>query len=325
MKRCVTAIAFFMLTFFVSSWGFQPHKLINLNAIFTLPPNLAIFYKKHSFQIREFAVNADKRVYIDPKESPRHFIDLDKIENTDSLLIPWYKVREKFNEKIILSKGIVPWQIDNSYRQLVKAFYNKDMTRIIKLSADLGHYVGDAHMPLHTSANHDGQLTDQKGIHSLWESRLPELFVKNYKLNVPEAQYYPDVHKAIWDLINDTHSLAQPLLDIDKKLRTATPQDKVFKLDAEGNVMKTRYNTAVFSEDYAKKLHEQLNGMVESQMKKAIAATASFWYTAWINAGKPDLSDLDAPAVTQRNYQALQDDLKLFQKGDLFGMKNQND
>ena len=209
--------------------------------------------------------------------------------------------------------------------KLTKAFKDKNKAEILFLAADLGHYVGDAHMPLHTSANHDGQLTDQKGIHSLWESRLPELFVKNYKLNVPEAQYYPDVHKAIWDLINDTHSLAQPLLDIDKKLRVATPQDKVFKMDAEGNVLKTKYNTAVFSDDYAKKLHEQLNGMVESQMKKAIAATASFWYTAWINAGKPDLSDLDAPAVTQRNYQFLQDDLKMFQKGDLFGMKNQND
>ncbi|MNY46170.1 hypothetical protein D3C86_1813270 [compost metagenome] len=65
--------------------------------------------------------------------------------------------------------------------------------------------------------------------------------------------------------------------------------------------------------------------MVESQMRKAIAATASFWYTAWVNAGKPDLSDLDSSAVTQRNNQALKDDLELYQKGDLFGMQNQND
>ncbi len=60
-------------------------------------------------------------------------------------------------------------------------------------------------------------------------------------------------------------------------------------------------------------------------MRKAIEATASFWYTAWVNAGKPDLSDLDSPAVTQRNYQFLKDDLKLYQNGNLFGMRNQND
>ncbi|MFB9081097.1 hypothetical protein ACFFWB_27485 [Flavobacterium procerum] len=76
--------------------------------------------------------------------------------------------------------------------------------------------------------------------------------------------------------------------------------------------MKSKYNTAVFSDQYAEKLHKELNGMVESQMKKAITATASFWYTAWVNAGKPDLSDLDSPAVTQRNFQALKDDTQLF-------------
>jgi hypothetical protein len=72
-------------------------------------------------------------------------------------------------------------------------------------------------------------------------------------------------------------------------------------------------------------LHTELNGMVENQMKKAITATASFWYTAWVNAGKPDLSDLDAKELTKRNSKALKQDLKLFQKGNLFGMQNQND
>jgi hypothetical protein len=44
--------------------------------------------------------------------------------------------------------------------------------------------------------------------------------------------------------------------------------------------------------------------MVESQMKKAVTATASFWYTAWVNAGKPDLSNLDAE-VLQTQQQSL--------------------
>ncbi|MNY70801.1 hypothetical protein D3C86_2090080 [compost metagenome] len=65
--------------------------------------------------------------------------------------------------------------------------------------------------------------------------------------------------------------------------------------------------------------------MVENQMKKAITATASFWYTAWVNAGKPDLSDLDSKELTKRNSKPLKQDLKLFQKGNLFGVQNQND
>jgi hypothetical protein len=65
--------------------------------------------------------------------------------------------------------------------------------------------------------------------------------------------------------------------------------------------------------------------MVESQMKKAVTATASFWYTAWVNAGKPDLSKLDASVTTKRNAKALKKDSKLFKKGDLFGMESDKD
>jgi hypothetical protein len=65
--------------------------------------------------------------------------------------------------------------------------------------------------------------------------------------------------------------------------------------------------------------------MVEAQMKKAITATASFWYTAWVNAGKPDLSDLDAPSVTARNKSNLKKDRKLFQKGNLFGFTTEKE
>jgi hypothetical protein len=55
-------------------------------------------------------------------------------------------------------------------------------------------------------------------------------------------------------------------------------------------------------------------------MKKAITATASFWYTAWVNAGKPDLSNLDSEALTKRNKKDLKKDAQLFKKGLLFGL-----
>ena len=29
--------------------------------------------------------------------------------------------------------------------------------------------------------------------------------------------------------------------------------------------------------------------MIERRMRLSIASTASFWYTAWVNAGQPDL------------------------------------
>ncbi|KQB42419.1 zinc dependent phospholipase C family protein [Flavobacterium aquidurense] len=327
MKPRLIALFALAIGFLTLSWGIVGHERINKAAVMALPQSLQVFFYNHIDFITQEASVPDIRKYaLNYKdENPRHYFDMENFGAVDSIPQTLEAAKKKYDAKFLNDNGILPWYLEDMMAKLTKAFKDKNRAEILFLAADLGHYIGDAHMPLHTSANHDGQLSDQKGIHSLWESRLPELFAKNYKLNVPQAQYYADVHKAIWDMINDTHSLAKPLLDIDKKLRTATPEAKVYKMDADGKVLKSKYNTAVFSDEYAKKLHEELNGMVESQMKKAITATASFWYTAWVNAGKPDLSDLDAPAVTQRNYQSLRDDLQLFQQGNLFGMKNQND
>lgn len=327
LKSKLIAVAVLGIGFLTLSWGIVGHERINKAAVMALPNSLQIFFYNHIDFITQEASVPDIRKYaLNYKdENPRHYFDMENFGSADSLPKTLEEAKKKYDAKFLNDNGILPWYVEDMMAKLTKAFKEKNRAEILFLAADLGHYIGDAHMPLHTSANHDGQLSDQKGIHSLWESRLPELYAKNYKLNVPEAQYYEDVHKAIWDMINDTHSLVQPLLAVDKKLRVATPENQVFVVDADGKIVKSKYNTAKFTDEYAAKLNTELNGMVENQMKKAITATASFWYTAWVNAGKPDLSDLDAPAVTQRNHNALVEDLKLFQKGNLFGMKNQND
>jgi len=326
-KPRLIAFCALIIGFFTLSWGIVGHERINKAAVMALPHPLQVFFYNHIDFITQEASVPDIRKYAlsYKDEGPRHYFDMENFGPADSYPQTLEEAKKKYDAKFLSDNGILPWYIEDMMAKLTKAFKDKNRAEILFLAADLGHYIGDAHMPLHTSANHDGQLSDQKGIHSLWESRLPELFAKNYKLNVPYAHHYDDVHKAIWDMINDTHSLAQPLLDIDKKLRTAMPENQVFKMDADGKVLKSKYNTALFSDEYAKKLHDQLNGMVESQMKKAITATASFWYTAWVDAGKPDLSDLDSPEVTKRNSKALKEDWELYQKGDLFGLKNQND
>jgi hypothetical protein len=117
----------------------------------------------------------------------------------------------------------------------------------------------------------------------------------------------------------------EPLLATDRKLRNATAENKMYVTDATGNVVKNKYGGMLYSDEYAAKLHTDLNGMVEKQMKKAITATASFWYTAWVNAGKPDLSNLDAAELTKRNSKTLKKDLKTFEKGNLFGLTSERE
>jgi len=271
-----------------SSWGFQPHKIINKHAVFTLPPEMSHFYKKNLYFIQEYAVNADKRVYIDPNESPRHFIDLDRIEtNIDSIAIPWYKAKEKYTEKYLIARGIVPWQIEKSYQQLIQAFIHKNLKKIIKISADLGHYAADAHVPLHTTSNYNGQFTNQIGIHALWETRLPEKYFKEYSLLVGPAEYIDDVLGFSWKIVQESHSLLDSVLLIEKSLSQKLPKVLQRAYVQRGAILQNNY-----SDFYIMSYHQQLNGMVQSRIKKSIWTIGSLWYTAWVDAGQPNLSKI---------------------------------
>lgn len=178
----------------MSSWGFYAHKKIHQHAIYTLPEPLFSFYKKVEKQIIADAVKPDSRRYIDTLEGARHYLDVENFP-IDINLLPKYRKEaiNIFGEHFLDQNGSLPWQIQYSYDKLKQAFYDKDAVGIIKHSADLGHYLADAHVPLHTTHNYNGQFSNQKGIHAFWESRIPELFAANYDLLTGGARYYPDI------------------------------------------------------------------------------------------------------------------------------------
>lgn len=209
--------------------------------------------------------------------------------------------------------------------KLTEAFRNKKKTEILFLAGDLGHYIADAHMPLHTTVNTDGQLTGQNGIHSFWECHLPELFGKNFNLYTGEAHYIKDIEKATWDIIDTSFSLVHKLLDEEARMRKDNPTDKQYEMTADGKIKKNDFNQPIHAYAYAHVYHELLDGMVERQMRSAIKFTADFWYTAWVNAGKPDLSDMDPDYVTERNKAFYKQDMNAWKKGKVRGCKSDRD
>jgi hypothetical protein len=327
LKQTALTFSAIGIAFITLSWGIFGHEHINNAAVMALPKPLQTFFYNHIDFITQESTVPDLRKYTlrDKAENPRHFMDMENFGAADSIPLPFEDVKKKYDEKFLANNGILPWYIQETMTKLTKAFKDKRKTEILFLAADLAHYIGDAHMPLHTSANHDGQLTDQKGIHSMWESRIPEMFGKNYNFYTGEAKYVDNVEKATWDIIKDTHSQVQPLLSIDKKLRATFTTEAMFEKDEKGNVAKNKFGDLIYSKEYVTQFHTALNGMVESQMRKAIVATTNFWYTAWVNAGKPNLEDLDSKELTNRNKKNLNNDLKLWKTGKLFGLESEND
>ncbi len=326
MKRIVNflSISFLIISSLVLlSWGTWGHQHINHAAVFALPEEMRSFFYNHIDFITEESVIPDVRKYTinDKAEFNRHFIDLESFGNTDSLPATMKEATAKYDAKFLDQNGILPWYMEEVMQKLTKAFQDKKKAEILFLSADLGHYLGDANMPLHTSVNHDGQFTDQKGIHAFFESQLPEQFGAHYNFYTGNAVYIKDVPAEVWRIIFANHRLADSLLLTEKKLKSNFSADKIYMKDSAGNLAKNKFNQPVHSYEYAKAYHDALNGIVERQLRAAVSATANFWYTAWVNAGKPDLSLLDVPELTDRNKKNYKKDYQLWQKGQLFGFK----
>lgn len=300
----------------VKRWGFFGHQRINRIATFTLPPEMFGFYKDHIEYITEHAVDPDKRRYAVDGEAQRHYIDIDHYVHHGEdpfVVVPrrWTDAVNKFTEDTLQAYGIVPWHIVVMKYKLQRAFETKNVDLILKYSADIGHYIGDAHVPLHTTENYNGQLTGQKGIHGLWESRLVEINAENYDYFIGKATYIKHLNDFIWDVVHDSHLSVDSVLRIEKEVTRDLPSDQKYSFERRGNT-----TVSVYSYEFSQEYHRRMNNMVERRLRAAISAVGSIWYTAWIDAGQPDLSELQHTPPSDELIKEMQDLDAMYHTGD---------
>ncbi len=326
-KKIVSFIFIFLLitgsTGLLFGWGAWGHKHINRAAVFALPGGMIKFYYNHIDFITEGAVVPDLRrgVLNDRNEPPRHYIDIEDFGNIpiDSFPKTTKEAYTKYDSAFLNKTGFLPWYIQTLMDKLTQAFQKGSKSEIIFISTELGHYIADAHMPLHTASNYDGQQTNQRGVHALWESRLPELFGNNYDFKTGKAKFISDIPAETWKIIAQSHSLEIPLLMAEKKLRDNFKKENLYKKDSSGkNILS--YNQPVFSDEYARQFNTALGGMVEQQLRLSIQDIANYWYTAWINAGKPDLLLLDDNHLTRQNAKNFKAEYKAWNQGEILNL-----
>lgn len=304
MKKLACAVITLLITVPVFSWGFFAHRKINQQAVFSLPPQMMVLYKQHLAFLSEHAIDPDKRRYAIPEEAPRHYIDLDHYGPYpfDALPRKWQDAADKFTADSLQAHGIVPWWIMTMQYRLTQAFKDKNQSRILKLSAEIGHYIADAHVPLHAHSNYNGQKTGQRGIHGFWESRIPELLAdREWDYFVGKAEYIADPLQFIWNRVLESALAADSVLMIEKNLTATFSPDQKFAFENRNGLIIRQYSSA-FTIAY----NNALKGMVERRLRASIFAIASFWYTAWVDAGQPDCT-----ALTNKNFSAA--DLKDFE------------
>jgi hypothetical protein len=291
MRRVVTALACAALLAGTAApaaaWSFEVHRFITDRAIALLPPEIRPFYDKHRTFVVEHSVDPDLwRSAGFEEEPPRHYVDLDAFGAWPFKALPrdYDLAVAKFGRKKVDENGTLPWRVAELHQKLVKSFTDHGtqgrpyaLENAKFFSAVLAHYVGDAHVPFHAALNYDGQLTNQHGIHSRFES---ELFARyGERLQLTPTRIAPV--RAPVDFIFDT------LID------GFTHVDGLLGADLRAIGSGEAYDDAYFD-----RFFRDAAPVLERQLSRAIAGVAAVITGAWEAAGRPDLP-LEAPRTVR--------------------------
>ena len=270
----------------VVAWGFNGHKFIMDKAIDQLPSELRPFFQKFRTTVVEHAIDPDTyRTVGWTEEPPRHFLDMDNWGPFPFADLPhdYRAAVAKHGEDFVVKNGTVPWRAEEIYGRLRDAFAqlaSSDFSREnIKLfSAVLSHYVGDSFQPFHASANYDGQLTGQNGIHARFESDLFDRMEGGLRVTASPLQTVPSAREFVFAALTDSFKEVDPILAADK----AAVQGRT-----------------AYDDGYFDALRTKTGPILEKRINGAINGVASLITQAWIDAGKPALPP-DAPSRPPR-------------------------
>lgn len=319
MKPIVRSALFFALLFACSSWGFLVHRTVNQLAVYELPAGMQSFFYRNMEYLVKNAPRADERRNQDSTEATKHFVDLEMFEQDDHNRMPLYydEAVARYGRDSLLKYGYVPYYIMIMKDRLTNAFRQLNKDSILFYAADLGHYIGDANVPLHTTANYDGQLTDQKGIHSLWESMIPEIEIDNYRLKSRhKATYLDHPQEAVWKAIRRAAALVPDMLKLEKQVSKDFTDSTKYRVQVRRG-KEVRSYTSGFAKAYAK----ALGGSINDQLKHSADLIADFWYTSWVDAGKPNLCSIVQPCFSEEEAKALKLENKSFRHNRLIEKK----
>lgn len=314
VKKLFISIGIISFCLIISSWGFLIHKTVQQLAIYELPKSMRPFFYQHKDKLVYNAPRPDIRRSQDSTEATKHFIDLEMFGKNAATEMPlfWKDAVKKYSKDSLLKYGYVPYHVIYMKGKLTEAFKSQNKDSILFYASDIGHYISDAHVPLHTTVNYDGQLSNQKGIHSLWESMIPEIEISHYNLySKHQATYLKHPELAIWSAIRTAAALVPELLAKEKEVSSNFTEAQKYRVQMRRGKEYKSY-TSEFAKAYAISLKNSIN----DQLLSASNLIADFYYTAWVDAGKPNLEELH-PQFSDADKLALKEEMEQFKNNQL--------
>lgn len=252
------------------AWGPTAHRLVNRWAVETLPRDLRGFFEANRQFLIDHANDPDSAMEKDRHERERHYIYLDKYGMFPYLKLPhsFDRAVERYGRGRVNRNGLLPWQVGKVSLRLTEAFKAGNWEEVKVEAALLGHYVADAHDPLHTTENYDGQLTDQPGLASRFEIRLVDQFTNFFIFSPRDATKIADPTEHAFQMVLEANTWADHIVLADRVALDSLPD---------------------YNEDYYDRFYSRVGSIVVHELNGAAEDAGSYWYTAWLNAGRPAL------------------------------------
>ena len=246
-------------------WGQSAERLITNKAVDTLPEEMMGFFGAN----RQFLVQH----VTDPFEAPAEhtgFIQLDHYGQFPftNLPHPYSAASAKYTRHVLVTYGLLPWEIGIYSQKLTDNFKAHEWGAAKMSAAALAHFVAAAQDPFNTTTNFDGKLSGQPGVNQRYSVGLVDRYQLFFFVKPNQAAYIPEPTERAFDTCLEAHSWLENILLADRRAHQGLND---------------------YGDDYYDRFYAQAGAVLIRQLADSSTDVGSYWMTAWINAGRPQL------------------------------------
>jgi hypothetical protein len=264
------AVIFVLFPYSARAWGGNGHKLVVNQAIDTLPGEVRYFFESSRSLLLPHVTDPLEAIEKTPSERHHHFLYLDKYGRFpfDSLPRSYKAAVAKYTKARLEANGLLPWQVGVYSEKLTEAMKAGRWEEAKLDAAILANYVGEAHDPFNTTENFDGRLTAQPGINERFGRTLIDKYSSFFPMRPNDAVYISDPTDRAFEACLSSHSWLETILLADRNARRGENS---------------------FNDEYFDRFYNQAAAILIRQLSDAATDVGSYWLTAWVNAGRPQL------------------------------------
>ncbi len=250
------------------AWGPSAHKLMVNKAVETLPPEFQPYFEANRSYLVQHVNDPNAALQRNPTERRNHYIYLDRYGRFPFAEIPhdYKRARVKIGSLKLNQNGLLPWQVGVYSLKLTEAMRANRWDEARELAAQLAFYVGKAHDPFSTTENWSGGLSHQPGVNLRFDTSLVDRYSLFFVIRPNPAMFIPDPTEHAFGMVTEAYTWLDNILLADRRARSDLPD---------------------YTDEYYDRFYNQAGAVLARQLTDAATDIGSYWYTAWVNAGRP--------------------------------------